>query len=109
MTRNRFMALTTCFHINNPATYMRENDLPGYDKLGQTRWLVDRIRENCKRVWKLEKMCTIDEMMIRYKGTYCPLCQYMPQKPQKWDIKVWCMAYLVTKFVWNFVVYCGKK
>jgi hypothetical protein len=55
--------------------------LPGYDKLGQTRWLVDRIRENCKRIWK--KMCTIDEMIIRYKGIFCPLRLYMRQKPQK--------------------------
>jgi hypothetical protein len=108
MSRDRFKALTRCFHITNPATYVREKGLPGYDKLGQTRWLVDSIRESCKRVWQLGKMCTIDEMMIRYKGTYCPLRQYMPQKPQKWRIKIWCMACSVTKFVWNFAVYCGK-
>jgi hypothetical protein len=71
--------------------------------------LIDRIYENCKRVWKLEKMCTIDEMMIRCKGAYCPLSQYMLQKPQKWGINVWCMACSITKFVWNFAVYCGKN
>jgi hypothetical protein len=109
MTRDQFMALTICFHITNPATYVREKGLPGYDKLGQTRWLVDRIRETCKKVWKLGKVCTIDEMIIRYKGTYCPLRQYMPQKPQKWGIKVWYMACSVTKFVWNFALYCGKN
>jgi hypothetical protein len=103
------MALTTCFYITNLATYVREKGLPGYDKLGQTRWLVNRIRENYKRVWKLGKMCTIYEIMICYKGTYCPLCQYMPQKPQKWGIKIWCMACLVTKFVWKFAVYFGKN
>jgi hypothetical protein len=108
MSRDRFKALTRCFQITNPVTYVREKSLSGYDKLGQTRWLVDSIRESCKRVWKLGKMCTIDEMMIRYKGTYCPLRQYMPQKPQKWGIKIWCMACLVTKFVWNFAVYYGK-
>jgi hypothetical protein len=32
----------------------------------------------------------------------------MPQKPQKWEIKIWCMACSVTKFVWNFAVYCEK-
>ena len=47
--------------------------------------------------------------MTCYKGTYCPLRQYMPQKPQKWGIKVWHMAYSITKFVWNFAVYCGKN
>jgi hypothetical protein len=57
----------------------------------------------------LGKMCTIDEMMIRYKGTYCPLRQYMPQKPQKWGIKIWCMACSFTKYVWNFAVYCDKN
>jgi hypothetical protein len=99
MTHDRFMELTTCFHITNPTMYVREKGLLGYDKLGQTRWLVDRIRKNCKRVWKLGKMCTINEIMIRYKGTYCPLHQYVPQKPQKWGIKVWCTTCLVTKFV----------
>jgi hypothetical protein len=109
MTHNRFMALNKCLHITNPAEYVREKELPSYDKLGQVRWLVNIIRDNCKRLWKLEKFCTIDEMMIRYKGTYCPLRQYMPQKPQKWGIKVWCLACSVTKFVWNFAIYCGKE
>jgi len=46
--------------------------------------------------------------MIRYKGTYCPARQYMPQKPQKWGLKVWCLADASSKFVYNFEVYCGK-
>jgi hypothetical protein len=103
------MALNKCLHITNPAEYVRDKGLPGYDKLGQVRWLVNAIRDSCKRVWKLGKFCTIDEMMIRYKGTYCPLRQYMPQKPQKWGIKVWYLACSVTKFVWNFAIYCGKE
>ena len=32
----------------------------------------------------------------------------MPQKPQKWGIKIWCVVCSVTKFVWNFAVYCIK-
>jgi hypothetical protein len=108
MSRDRFKALIRCFHITNSATYVREKGFPGYDKLGKTKWLVENIRESCKRVWQLRKMCTIGEMMIHYKETYCPLRQYMPQKPQKWGIKIWCMACSMTKFVWNFAVYCGK-
>jgi hypothetical protein len=37
MSQDRFMALTKCFHITNPATYVQEKGLPGYDKLGQIR------------------------------------------------------------------------
>jgi hypothetical protein len=78
MFKHHFMALTRCFHITNSATYVKEKDLLRYDKLGQTRWLIEKNCENYKRVWQLGKMYTIDDMVICYKGTYCPLRQYMP-------------------------------
>jgi hypothetical protein len=37
--------------------------------------------------WQLGKFLTIDEMMVRYKGIYCPIRQYMLKKPEKWGIK----------------------
>jgi hypothetical protein len=39
------------------------------------------------REWSLGKFLTIDEMMVRYKGSYCPIRQYMPKKPEKSGIK----------------------
>ena len=45
-----------------------------------------------KGALKFDKQLTMDEMMIRYKGIYSPICQYMLPKPQKWDLKVWCLA-----------------
>lgn len=81
----------------------------GYDKIGQTRWLVNAIRDRCKLAWYLGKHVTVDEMMIRYKGTYSPIRQYMPKKPQKWGLKVWCLACSVSKYVWSFEIYCGKE
>jgi hypothetical protein len=33
MLHARFMALTKYFHVTNPATYVREKDLPRYNKL----------------------------------------------------------------------------
>ena len=33
----------------------------------------------------------------------------MPNKPEKWDLKVWCLACYTAKYVWNFEVYCGKE
>ena len=69
MTRRRLMLLTRCLHITNPITYVRDKNLPGYDKLGQVRWLIDSISENCTNLWTLGKFVTIDEMMIHYKGS----------------------------------------
>jgi hypothetical protein len=59
--------------------------------------------------WNLGKYVTIDEMMIRYKGSYCPARQYMPNKPEKWGVKVWCLADSKSKFVYDFEIYCGKN
>ena len=59
--------------------------------------------------WNLGKNLIIDEMMVGYKGTYSPICQFMPYKPLKWGLKVWCLACLVSKYVWNFDFYCGKN
>jgi hypothetical protein len=81
----------------------------GFDKIRQVRWLVEKIREACKAVWSLGKYLAIDEMMIRYKGSYSPIRQYMPNKPQKWGLKVWCIVDVVSKYVYDFAVYCGKS
>jgi hypothetical protein len=61
------------------------------------------------REWNLGKYVTVDKMMIRYKGSYCPARQYMPNKPEKWGVKVWYLADSKSKFVYNFEIYCGKN
>jgi hypothetical protein len=108
-TRKRFMALTRCLHITDPSTYVADNTSPLFDKMHQTRWLIDAIREACKRQWNLGQFITIDETMVRYKGTYCPARQYMPKKPVKWGVKVWCAADSKLKFIYDFDIYCGKS
>jgi hypothetical protein len=108
-TRDRFQAITRCLHIMNPARYVTNRKEPGYDKMGQVRWLVDELRQAFMREYTLGKNFTVDEMMIRYKGSYCPARQYLPMKPCKWGIKVWCLADSSTKFVYNFDIYCGRN
>ena len=109
-THERFMAIRKCLHITNPSTYANiDRGEAGFDKIRLVRWLVDVIRDACKAGWSLRKYLAIDGMMIRYKGSYSPICQYMPNKPQKWGLKVWCPANAVSKYVYNFAIYCGKN
>jgi hypothetical protein len=61
------------------------------------------------REFSLSKYITVDEMMIRYKGSYCPARQYLPNKPCKWGVKVWCVADSSSKYVYNFDIYCGAQ
>ena len=60
-------------------------------------------------MWNLGDKVTIDEMMIQYKGKYCGIRQYMPKKPTKWGIKVWCLTDSQARYVWTFEVYCGAN
>jgi hypothetical protein len=110
MNRAHFAQLRRCLHITNPASYehIQLGDI-GYDKLRQVRWLVDAIRDACSKEWSLGKFVTIDEMMVWYKGSYCPIRQYMPKKPEKWGIKFCVLVDLVLKFIFTFEIYCGKN
>jgi hypothetical protein len=110
MTHERFCEIRKCLHIINPTKYVHiQKGQPGYDKMLQTRWLVDERRKACMREWSLEKYLIIDEMMVHYKGSYCLACQYMPNKHEKWRIKVWCLADSSSKFVYNFDIYGGRS
>ena len=78
------MELQRCLHVTNRSMYenVAKGDL-GYDKFRQIGWLVNAIYENFMGAWHLEKTLIVDEMMIRYKGTYLPIWQYMSKKQQK--------------------------
>jgi hypothetical protein len=109
LTQRRFLALRKCLHLTNPSEFVTDKSSPLYDQMHQCRWLLNVIRDACRALWNVGKMCTVDEMMVRYKGKYCPARQYMPKKPIKWGLKLWCLACAASKFIYNFDVYCGKS
>jgi hypothetical protein len=107
--RKRFETLNKCLHLTNMEDGISDRNSPNYDKVGQCRLLIDVIRRAYKSAWQLGAYCTIDELMVCYKGSYCPIWQYLPMKPEKWGIKIWCLADSITKYVYNFDVYMGKS
>jgi hypothetical protein len=107
-TRKRFETLSKCLHLTNMDDGMLDKNSPNFDKVAQCRWLITVIRRACKSIWRLGAYCTIDEMMVHYKGTYCPIQQYLLMKPEKWSIKIWYLADSITKYVYDFDVYMGK-
>jgi hypothetical protein len=59
-------------------------------------------------MWSPNQQMTVDESMVMYKRKYYPVWQYMPKKPVRFGIKVWAAADAISKYLWNFEVYCGK-
>jgi len=95
--------------VTNPEEVVSTPHIVGYDKLWKMRWLLDDLRDRFKSSWNCGQYITVNEMMIMYKGKYCAIRQYLPSKPVKWGIKIWCLTDSVTKYVSNFDVYCGGR
>lgn len=49
----------------------------------------------------------MDEMMVRYKSTYYLARKYMPKKPHKGGMKIWCLLDAISRYVHDFDIYCG--
>lgn len=104
MSRNRFEALKTAFHINDNSNCKSRSD-PAYDKLFKVRPLIDQLRENFLTI-EPEEHNSIDEIMIPFKKR-SSLKQYIKNKPHKWGIKVFSRAG-ISGIVYDFEIYVGK-
>ena len=67
-------------------------------KLFKVRPLLDAITKQFREVYNTAQNLSIDEAMIAFKGRLS-IKQYMPQKPIKRGIKVWCCASSENGFV----------
>ena len=108
LSQRCFLALQKYLHLTNTSDSCIDTTSLQCDKMDQCRWPINSIQDACRKVWNVAKICTVDEMMVRYKEKYCPTCQYMPKKPIKWGVKLWCLACATSKFIYNFDIYCGK-
>jgi hypothetical protein len=108
MTRNRYELITRCLHVANAPADVQDRSSSKYDKLHKLRWMIDEVRNRYQAMWSPNQQMTVDEGMIMYKGKYCAVRQYMPKKPIRFGIKVWAAADALSKYLWDFEVYCGK-
>ena len=105
MTRDMYLAISTCLHVVGSSFVCKDHNSPSYDKLHKIRWVLDEFRERCKENWNLGQEITIDEMMVPYKGKYCHVIQHLPSKLVKWGLKVWCLMDARSKYVSTFNVH----
>jgi hypothetical protein len=60
-----------------------------------------------RRVWSAGKKISLDESMIKYYGQAIAFVQYMPAKPIKHGVKVFCLCCAYLEIMLSFEVYCG--
>ena len=108
MSLGRWEDIMRCLHLVDNNTIVRDVSDPRYDRIAKTRWLVEMFVNVSKDIYNLEREITVDECVIPYKGRYCFIRQFMPDKPVRFGIKVWLLASSKSRFVWQMEVYFGE-
>ena len=101
LTRTRYEKLCQYLHCSVPGNEDRN------DKLAKVRPLITLCEQNFGQCYQPSRDVSIDEVMVQFDGRLC-WKQYMPKKPVKWGIKLWCLCDSTTGFCANFSVYCGR-
>ena len=102
----RFETITRYLHLNDNSK-MPARGSPDFDKLYKVRPFLESIRSNFITQYMPHKQASVDEAMIKFKGR-SSIKQYMPKKPIKRGIKMWCRADSVSGYMCDFNICTGK-
>ncbi len=76
------------------------------DRIWHVRPFVDHLRQQFRAVYSPSRVLVVDESMVHTKARL-NMKQYIPAKPYKWGIKVWCISN--EGYLLDFIVYQGKS
>ena len=108
MTKTAFERHRRFIHfVDN--TKLKPRSHAQYDKLGKIRKIIDHFARVFRENWTLGQRIAVDEAMIRYVGRAIGWAQYMPNKPIKQGIKVWCSCCAESGYLHSFEVYTGAE
>ena len=106
MSLKRFEKISQYFHVSDRSSEPAR-DSPQYDKLFKIRPVMLCVEKNCKTLYSPNEHQAIDEGMIGYKGREKHV-QYMPAKPVKRGIKIFCRCDSNTGYLHEMEIYLGK-
>jgi len=108
MSLPRFEQITRCLHLVDNNTVVRDVHDPLFDRIAKTRWLLEWFSTVSREIFNLRREITVDECVVPYKGRYCFIKQFMPNKAVRFGIKVLVLASSKSRFVWKIEVYFGE-
>ncbi|KAK2182366.1 hypothetical protein NP493_357g04007 [Ridgeia piscesae] len=100
MTRLRYEKLSQYFHCSV------EGQEDPQDKVRKVRPMITRCEARFGACFQPGKNISIDEAMVKFDGRL-GWKQYMPLKPAKWGMKLWCLCDAESGYCSAFSVYTG--
>ena len=107
ISRNRFQDLTRYLHFADNTTLPLRGE-QGHDRLGKVQPIMDALLGRILANYSPNRDQAVDEAMIPFQGR-SSLKQYLPAKPVKRGIKVWCRADSHNGYMCEFQVYTGRQ
>lgn len=104
MTRNRFQAIWSFFHVNDNAG--RQEGCT--DRLFKIRPLLDHLVNRFRDLFTPDKKLSLDEGMLKWRGRL-RFRVYNPMKPTKYGIKSYILADPQTGYCWSMKPYSGQS
>jgi len=105
MSRDRFLALLTMFHLNNKDAKAARGQ-PGCDPLFKIRPVFDTLITKFQDVYTPEEQLTIDEAICPFRGRIF-FRVYIKGKPHKYGIKMFELCEAKSGYVYNLDIYTG--
>lgn len=105
--RDRFLSILGNFHLADNKLCV-EKGVDGHDPLFKVRPLLEALRNKFQTSYLPAEDITIDEGMCPFRGRFCYKV-YMPQKPNKYGIKLYMLSEASSGYVWNVDVFHGQE
>ena len=104
MQRDEFEFMRRYIHFADNYKWPKTMD-KNYDPLFKVTYVLKEVRFGIRRVWHAGKDVLLDESMIKYCGHAVAFIEFMPAKPIKHGIKVFCLCCAVNAVMLAFEVY----
>ena len=78
------------------------------DRLAPVRDIFAAFVDNCKKCYYLGENVTTDEKLEAFRGR-CGLKQYIPLKPNKYEIKIYALVDTKVLYTYNLEIYIQKQ
>lgn len=105
MSEKRFRFLIRCLRFDDKNTRETRRKV---DKLAAIREVFTVFIENCQKHYHIGQNATVDEMLPSFRGR-CSFRQYIPSKPNKYGIKIFCLSDAKLYYTSNMEIYCGRQ
>ena len=79
------------------------------DKVWTLRKFVNHLIKRVQLAYNTKQEFVVDESMIAILSKYCPFLQKMMCKPIKCGVKVFCLVFCKSKYLYNWKIYQGKR